>query len=128
MNNNDFASVLEDALGHADSFFTVVLPLLKNPVPEQMASLCQVLQSGGVVDRQLVAKLFTEHLGKGGADYLVQNLNVAHAKLFFEAAAILGALKYEPAIDNLAKGITTSAPDLVLPAIKAIATMPPSRR
>ncbi|PKL45565.1 MAG: hypothetical protein CVV41_00785 [Candidatus Riflebacteria bacterium HGW-Riflebacteria-1] len=128
MNNNQFASFLEDALGHADSFFTVVLPHLKQPTPEQMASLCQVLQSGGVVARQLVARLFAEHLGQVGSDFLTKSLRVEQPKLFIEAAAILGALKYEPAINNLAAGISSAATELVLPAIKAISMMPSSRR
>lgn len=128
MNNNDFASFLEDALGHAETFFTNVLPRLDKPLPEQMASLCQVLQTGGVVERQLVAKLFTDHLGAAGAEYLKQNLNIAQPKLFVEAAAILGTLKYESAIDNLVKGLTTSAPELVLPTVKAISMLPPSRK
>lgn len=128
MNNTDFASFLEDALGHVDSFFAVILPQLKKPSPEQLASLGQVLQSGGVVERQLVAKLFTDHLGEIGADYLKQSLNIAQPKLFVEAAAILGVLKYEAAIDNLARGISSSSPELVLPAVKAISMMPPSRR
>ncbi|MBU1106085.1 MAG: HEAT repeat domain-containing protein [Candidatus Riflebacteria bacterium] len=128
MNDNDFASFLEDALGHADTFFTTILPRLTKPSPEQMTCLCQVLQSGGVVARQLVAKLFTDHLGEGGANFLKQNLTVDQPKLFVEVAAILGALKYELAIDSLAKGLSPSVSELVLPTVKAISMLPPSRK
>ncbi len=128
MNNNEFAGVLEEALGNDATFFDVMLPRLKKPTSDQMAALCQVLQSGGVVSRQLVAKLFSEHLGDAGAGFLTQNLDPSQPRLFVEAAAILGSLKYEAAIDGLAKGLSHASPDLVLPAIKALSLMPPSRR
>jgi len=128
MNNSDFASFLEEALGHDDSFFAAVLPRLKNPTAAQMSDLCQVLQSDGVVARQLVARLFSEHLGAVGADYLTGKLDVSQPRLFIEAAAILGQLKYEAAIDRLSMGLCNTTPDLVLPAVKALAMMPPSRR
>lgn len=128
MNNNDFAGFLEKVLNNAETFFDKVLPLLKQPDTEQMAALCQVLHSGDAVASQLVARLFTEHLGDVGADCLTENLKVSQPKLFIEAAAILGSLQYEPAIDNLANGLTPASPDLVLPAVKAISMMPPSRR
>ncbi|KAF1083352.1 MAG: hypothetical protein GQF41_0130 [Candidatus Rifleibacterium amylolyticum] len=128
MNNSDFASFLEEALGHDESFFDVVLPRLKNPTAAQMSDLCQVLQSDGVVARQLVGRLFSEHLGTVGADYLTGRLDIAQPRLFIEAAAILGQLQYEAAIDALAKGLLNSTPELVLPAVKALAMMPSSRR
>jgi len=128
MNNSDFASFLEEALGHDESFFGVVLPRLKNPTAAQMSDLCQVLQSDGVVARQLVGRLFSEHLGTVGADYLTGRLDIAQPRLFIEAAAILGQLQYEAAIDALAKGLLNSTPELVLPAVKALAMMPSSRR
>ncbi len=128
MNNSDFASFLEEAIGHDESFFTLVLPRLKNPTAAQMSDLCQVLQSDGVVARQLVARLFSEHLGAVGADYLTGRLDISRPRLFIEAAAILGQLKYEAAIDGLAMGLFNATPELVLPAVKALAMMPPSRR
>ncbi|PKL50781.1 MAG: hypothetical protein CVV42_01900 [Candidatus Riflebacteria bacterium HGW-Riflebacteria-2] len=128
MNNSDFASFLEGALGHDDSFFEVILPRLKSPTSGQMADLCQVLQGEDVVARQLVTRLFIEHLGDIGADYLKNNLSPERPRLFVEAAAILGTLKYESAIENLAQGLSQANPDLVLPAAKALAFMPPSRR
>jgi HEAT repeat protein len=93
-----------------------------------MSDLCQVLQSDGVVARQLVGRLFSEHLGTVGADYLTGRLDIAQPRLFIEAAAILGQLQYEAAIDALAKGLLNSTPELVLPAVKALAMMPSSRR
>ena len=128
MNNSDFASFLEEALGHDESFFDVVLPRLKKPTAAEMSDLCQVLQSDGVVARQLVGRLFSEHLGTVGADYLTARLDVSQPRLFIEAAAILGQLQYEAAIEALSKGLLNSTPELVLPAIKALAMMPPSRR
>jgi len=128
MNNKEFAGILEEALGHDATFFDVILPRLKKPTSHEMAALCQVLETGGVVSRQLVARLFSEHLGTVGADYLTGRLDIAQPRLFVEAAAILGQLKYEPAIDALSMGLLLSTPELVLPAVKALAMMPPSRR
>ncbi len=128
MNNHDFTGFLEDALNNAETFFDKVLPRLAQPDSEQMSSLCQVLQSGGVVARQLISRLFTEHLGDTGADCLADNLKVNQPRLFIEAAAILGSLQYEPAIDNLAEGLTNSVPELVLPTVRALSMMPASRR
>lgn len=128
MSKQDFTSLLEDALNHSESFFEELVPQLQKPDAAQLAALCQVLQSGGVVARQLIARLFSEYLGPVGADYLVDNLDPANPRLFIEAASILGNLKYEPAIDALARALDPAYSELILPAIKALSLMPAQRR
>ncbi len=132
MNNNSaasqFDSVLETALHKTESFFDLVLSVIKPVSEAKFNSLLAVLESGSVIERQLVARLFVEHLQEEGAAFLGSRLDVARPKLFVEAAPILGSLKYEPALPALQAAVTPHHPDLVLPAIKAIAQLPESRK
>lgn len=126
-NSVSFDTRLEEALNKEASFQDMILPFLQPPDHGKLASLVRVFETGGVVARQLVAKLFIEKLGKAGADYLVTVLQSDRPKVFAEAAIILGTLKHEAAIENLARGISEKTPDLVLPAVKAISLMPGSK-
>lgn len=127
-NSTGFDAMLEEALNNEASFQETILPALQPLDNQKLAALVKVFETGGVVARQLVARLFTEKLGKTGADYLVSVLVPERPKVFAEVAAILGLLKFEPAIDQLAHGINEKTPDLVLPAVKAISLMPGSKK
>lgn len=132
MNNNTAASsfdaLLEKALHKTETFFDLVIPGIKPTTEAKFNSLTSVLEGGSVVERQLVAKLFVEHLQEEGAAFLASRLDVGRPKLFVEAAAILGSLKYEPALSALQGALTPHHSDLVLPAVKAIAQLPESRK
>ena len=125
--NSGFAAILESALNNPDSFLEKIRPALTPISDAKFDALAGVLETGGVVDRQLVARVFIEHTGKEGAAYLTAKIDIKRPKLFLEAAVILGTLKYEPALEPLRSALSGSAPELVLPAVKAIAMLPASR-
>lgn len=132
MNNNaasdSFATLLEIALNKAETFFEQILPGLKPLAENKLSQLAAIFETGSVVERQLVARLFIEHLKEDGAAFLTSRLDIRRHKMFIEAAAVLGTLQYEPALEALKAGISMHTPDLVLPSVKAIAMMKPSRR
>ena len=132
MNKNaapdSFATLLETAFNKSDSFFDQILPGLKPVSEAKLDALTAIFETGSVVERQLVTRLFIEHLKETGAAYLSSRLNVDRHKYFIEAAGILGALQFEPALDGLRAALAGKTPDLVLPAIKAIAMLPASRK
>lgn len=127
MPENSFALILEKALNNPDTFLQNILPYL-NAGQEQFKELANILQHGDVVSRQLISKLFIETTGTPGAKYLTENLDVDKKQLFIASAYILSALDYESAIEKLEKGIYAELPELVLPVIKAISMMPPSKQ
>ncbi len=132
MNNNpapaNFDALLESALDKAENFFSQILPALQPVSDAKLDKLAAVFENGSVVERQLVSKLFIEHLKEAGAVFLTSRLNVSRHKLFIEASTVLGSLQYEPALEGLQTAMSVKTPDLVLPAVKAIAMMPPSRK
>ncbi len=132
MNNNvapdSFDAILESAFNKVDSFFELILPALKPVSESKLDKLASVLEAGSVIEKQLLARLFIEHLKETGATYLSTRLNISRHKLFIEASGILGALQFEPALEGLKAALSVKTPDLVLPAVKAIAMMPASRK
>lgn len=132
MTNNktsqNFDAVLEEALDSETGFFEIIMPALQTPAEESLDSLIKVFETGGVVARQLVARLFSEKLQEAGAAFLTRRLTVDRPKVFAESAVILGSLKYAAALEPLATGISPTTPDLVLPAIRAISLLPASRK
>lgn len=124
----NFDALLEAALNKSDGFFTTILPALQNPSDACLDSLVKVFETGGVVSKQLVARLFTEHLKETGARYLSSRLDISRPKIFAEAAVVLGSLKFEPALEPLKAALIPKAGELVLPAVRAIAMMPASRK
>ncbi len=122
----NFSSILEAALTRPDSFIQSILPELQPLTDVKLKELASVLESGTVMDKQNVTKLFIEYLKEDGADYLTKNLEVTRPKLFVQAANIIGELHYEPALKGLARALFKNTIDLVLPAIKAISLLPPT--
>ena len=123
----NFSSVLEKALSRPDSFIQNILPELQPASDEKLACLANMLETGSVVDKQGITKLFIEHLKELGAIYLTKVLDVKRPKLFISIANIIGELQYAPALDALKKALSKDTPDLVLSAIKAISLMPPKK-
>lgn len=121
-----FPIILEKALSRPDSFFISILPQLQDLSEDKLEALASVLDSGSVIDKQNVTRLFIEHLKEEGAAYLVEHLDVKRPKLFISAANIIGELKYEASLTALASALKKDYPDLVLPAIKAISSLPVS--
>jgi HEAT repeat protein len=125
----NFDALLEEAFNSEATFFEKIMPALQPPLVEsRLESLIRVFETGGVVARQLVARLFAEKLKEAGAAFLAARLDPGRPRIFAEAAIILGGLKYEAALEKLVAGISVKTPDLVLPAVKAISLLPASRR
>ena len=124
--NDSFSSKLETALTKPDSFIQSIL-LELNPLEDyKLKALTSVLETGSVIDKQNVTKLFIEYLKENGAAYLTEKLDVKRPKLFIQAANIIGELKYEAALNSLKTALKKEYPDLVLSAIKAISLFPAS--
>ena len=131
MNNADnlnFAAVLEQALTSPENFLQLIEPSLKPLGDAKLAVLATALETGGVVSKQLIGSLFSEKLGEAGGKFLTGCLDIKRPALFIEASAILGTMQYEGAIEKLKVAIEENAGELILPAVKALAMMKPSRR
>ena len=120
----NFSSKLENALTKSDSFIQNILPELEPLSEDKLAALALVLESGSVIDKQNVTKLFVEYLKNDGVSYLSEKLDVKRPKLFVESANIIGELHYEKALGHLTAALKKEYPDLVLSAIKAISLLP----
>jgi HEAT repeat protein len=125
--NSNFETILETALGNPESFQQTLAPHLEEPDEAKLNALLRVLESAGVVSKQLVSNLFVEKLGEKGAAFLSKNLDIKRPALFIESAGILGTLQYEPALEKLKAAISSNSADLVLPAVRAISLMKPSK-
>ncbi len=123
-----FANLLEDALTNPESFVQVVSEQAMPLNQQKLEILARTLESAGVFSKQLIARLFVEKLGAEGGDFLTASLDVARPALFIEAASILGTMQFEKAVDKLKEAIDKNAGELVLPAVRALALMKPSRR
>ncbi len=125
--SDNFSLILETALTKPDSFIQNILPEL-NPLSEdKLKALASVLESGTVIDKQNVTKLFVENLRENGAAYLTSILDVKRPKLFIPIANIIGELRYAKALDALKAALKKEFSELVLAAIKAISLMPFSK-
>lgn len=127
-NGNNFATLLEEALDNESRFFEIIMPALQPADEKKLDLLLNVFETGGVVARQLVARLFSEKLGDAGAAFLASRLSATRPKVFAEAATILGALRFAAALEPLTVGLANTSPELNLPAIRAISLLPASRR
>jgi len=131
MNNlgkQNFAEVLEDALARPESFQATMNGLVANLDQENLEMLARQLEQAGVISRQLISSFFIEKLGEKGGDFLSARLDVSRPALFIEAANILGALKYEKAVDRLKIALEKNVAELILPSVKALAMMKPSKK
>ncbi|GAB4267848.1 MAG: hypothetical protein Kow0029_02670 [Candidatus Rifleibacteriota bacterium] len=126
--NFNFDALLEEALTSSETFQTNLEKVLHPLTTDKLASLVKVLESGGVVSKQLVSNLFIEKLGEKGAQYLTDNLTIDRPALFIEAASILGTLQFDAAVDKLKSAIEKKVQELVLPSVRALAMMKPSRK
>lgn len=124
----NFSLILEAALTKPDLFIQEILPELEPLTENKLSALANVLESGSVIDKQNVTKLFIEYLKEKGAAYLTKTIDVKRPKLFIQAANIIGELHYAPALDSLEKALRKEYPDLVLSAIKAISLLPISEK
>lgn len=124
---SQFAAVLEDALSSPESFHEIIGKHLQPLNSEKLQTLTNALESAGVVSRGLIGALF-ENLGDSGAQFLVERLDSRRQVLFVEAAAILGKMQFEGAVPAFKAVIQQKNADLVLPAVKALALMKPSRQ
>ena len=125
--SENFSSKLETALTKPDSFIQNILPELEPLEEEKLAALAKVLESGTVIDKQNVTKLFIEYLKEEGVAYLSKTLDVKRPKLFIESANIIGELQYEKALEKLKAALKKEYSELVLSAIKAISLFPSSK-
>ena len=123
----NFSSKLEAALTKPDSFIQSILPELEPLEEKKLEALTSVLETGTVIDKQNITKLFIEYLKESGAAYLTKKLDVKRPKLFIESANIIGELKFEKALEPLKTALKKEYPDLVLSAIKAISLFPVSK-
>ncbi len=119
-----FPLILETLLTKPDTFIKNILPELNPLTEDKLEALSKILESGSVIDKQNVTKLFIEYLKGSGEVYLSKKLDVKRPKLFIESANIIGELHYSPALEPLKKALSKEYPDLVLPAIKAISLLP----
>lgn len=124
MTNSSFSLTLETCLTKPESFIQNIIPELEPITEEKLSALAIILESGSVIDKQNVTKLFIEHLKESGVMYLTKTLDVKRPKLFIASANIIGELHYAPAIEKLKIALSKENPDLVLPAIKAISLLP----
>ncbi len=120
----NFSQILEAALTKPDTFIQNILPELEHLSEEKLSALALVLESGTVIDKQNVTKLFVNYLKEDGVAYLSEKLDVKRPKLFVESANIIGELHYEKALDPLKVALKKEYPDLVLSAVKAISLLP----
>jgi len=125
--SENFPLVLETVLTKPDSFIQNILPELEPLSEDKLKALASVLESGTVIDKQNVTKLFVENLKEKGADYLTTVLDVKRPKLFIPIANIIGELRYGKALDALKAALKKEHSELVLAAIKAISLMPFSK-
>ena len=123
----NFPLTLEAALTKPDSFIQNILPELNPLTEDKLKALANVLESGTVIDKQNVTKLFVEDLKEDGAAYLTTVLDVKRPKLFIPIANIIGELHYSKALEPLKAALKKEYSDLVLAAIKAISLMPSSK-
>lgn len=126
--NSNFATALEEALSRAENFVQTISPHLEPLNEEKLQILTRTLESGGVISKQLIGNLFIEKLDQTGRDYLVSQLDVKRPDLFVEIANIVGTMQFDGAVEKLKLAIDNNVSDLVLPAVKALAMMKPSRR
>ncbi len=120
----NFPLILETALTKPDSFIQNILPELEPLSEDKLKALASILESGTVIDKQNVTKLFVENLKEKGASYLTSILDVKRPKLFIAIANIIGELHYSKALDPLKTALKKEYSELVLAAIKAISLMP----
>ena len=125
--SENFPLILETALTKPDSFIQEILPELEPLTEEKLKALTSVLESGTVIDKQNVTKLFVENLKENGAAYLTNALDVKRPKLFIPIANIIGELRYSKALDALKAALKKEYSELVLASIKAISLMPSSK-
>ena len=125
--SENFPLILETALTKPDSFIQEILPELEPLTEDKLKALTSVLESGTVIDKQNVTKLFVENLKENGAAYLTNALDVKRPKLFIPIANIIGELRYSKALDALKAALKKEYSELVLAAIKAISLMPSSK-
>ncbi len=125
--SENFSQILETALTKPDSFIQNILPELEPLTDEKFKALANVLESGTVIDKQNVTKLFVEYLRETGAEYLTKTLDVKRPKLFTQAANIIGELHYGQALEALKQALKKEYSELVLAAIKAISLIPVSQ-
>ncbi len=123
----NFSLILETALTKPDSFIQSILPELDPLSEDKLKALASVLESGTVIDKQNVTKLFVENLREDGAAYLTSVIDVKRPKLFIPIANIIGELHYGKALDALKVALKKEYSELVLAAIKAISLMPSSK-
>jgi HEAT repeat protein len=123
----NFSLILETALTKPDSFIQSILPELDPLSEDKLKALASVLESGTVIDKQNVTKLFVENLRENGAAYLTSVIDVKRPKLFIPIANIIGELHYGKALDALKAALKKEYSELVLAAIKAISLMPSSK-
>ena len=125
MSDTTFTSILETALTKPDSFIQSILPEIKTLTEDKLSVMANVLESGSVIDKQNITKLFVEYLGESGCKYLADNsLDVGRPKLYIQAANIIGELHYVPALPNLQRALHKDCIELVLPSVKAISLLP----
>ena len=125
--SENFSLILETALTKPDSFIQEILPELEPLTEDKLKALTSVLESGTVIDKQNVTKLFVENLKENGAAYLTNALDVKRPKLFIPIANIIGELRYSKALDALKAALKKEYSELVLASIKAISLMPSSK-
>ena len=122
----NFSAILENALTRPDSFIKSILPELEPLSDEKLKALAFTLESGSVIDKNNVTKLFLDYLKEPGVAYLTEVLDVKRPKLFIETANIIGELKYEKALKPLTVALNEEFHDLTLSAVKAISLLPVS--
>ena len=125
--SENFSSILEAALAKPDLFIQTILPELEPLSENKLADLTSVLESGTVIEKQNITRLFVEYLKNDGAAYLTKRLDVKRPKLFIEAANIIGELRYEKALESLKAALKKEYSELVLSSIKAITLFPASK-
>jgi HEAT repeat protein len=124
----NFANLLEDALTRPETFVQVISEQALPLNHEKFEILARTLETAGVFSKQLIGRLFVEKLGKEGGEFLTASLDISRPALFIEAASILGTMQFENAVDKLMDAIDKNVSELVLPAVRALAMMKPSRR
>ncbi|MBQ2594232.1 MAG: hypothetical protein II567_13250, partial [Candidatus Riflebacteria bacterium] len=113
----NFSLILETALTKPDFFIQSILPELDPLSEDKLKALASVLESGTVIDKQNVTKLFVENLREDGAAYLTSVIDVKRPKLFIPIANIIGELHYGKALDALKVALKKEYSELVLAAI-----------
>ena len=119
----EFSRSLEKALSHPETFMDSIVPLVKEFTDSKLENLLAVYESGNVVSARLVSSLFKDHGGDKVFDSLLKKLDVHKPKQFPEIAEIFGECNYAPAAEKLAEAVDEKFPELVLPAIKALAAL-----